>query len=183
MFKNTASFTQKNTPLDSAPSEYDLHLPRNEKKHLMALSTHLGLPQQTPQEILKTVTEFFNDFQYSLTLNAAKQSEITPLDYFLQHSRTGHCEYFATATALLLRTAGIPSRYASGYAVEEFSDLEEIYIVRQRHAHAWALAYINERWQIVDTTPAAWISLEEEIAAWWKPIYDLGSFLRRLQVS
>jgi len=177
LLKYTASFTQKKTPLDSAPSEYDLHLPRNEKKHLMALSTHLGLPQQTPQEILKTVTEFFNDFQYSLTLNAPKQSEITPLDYFLQHSRTGHCEYFATATALLLRTAGIPSRYASGYAVEEFSDLEEVYIVRQRHAHAWALAYINERWQIVDTTPAAWISLEDEMAAWWKPIYDLGSFL------
>ncbi|RKZ65162.1 MAG: hypothetical protein DRQ99_13475 [Candidatus Parabeggiatoa sp. nov. 3] len=177
LIKYTADFTQKSTPLDSVPSEYDLHLPHNEKKHLITLSTHLGLPQQTPQEVLKTVTKFFNDFQYALTLSAPKQSEITPLEHFLQHSRTGHCEYFATATVLLLRTAGIPSRYASGYAVEEFSDLEEVYIVRQRHAHAWALAYINDRWQAFDTTPAAWISLEEEMAAWWKPMYDLGSFL------
>jgi protein-glutamine gamma-glutamyltransferase len=180
LIKYTAHFNEKNTPLDSLPSEYDLHLPGNEKKHLMALSTHLGLPQQGPLEVLKTLTSFFNDFQYDLTLSTPKQGEITPLEHFLQHSRTGHCEYFASATVLLLRTAGIPSRYASGYAVEEYSDLEKVYIVRQRHAHAWALAYINEGWQIVDNTPIDWIRLEEEQAAWWKSIYDLGSFFAYL---
>jgi transglutaminase-like putative cysteine protease len=168
----TAHFGQ-NTPLDSPPTPDDLRMPPYEE-YLTELSNQLNLPQKNPQEVLKTLTTFFNDFQYSLKLT--RSAHITPLEHFLRESRAGHCEYFATATVLLLRTAGIPSRYASGYAVEEFSYLEEAYLVRQRHAHAWALAYINGRWQIFDTTPAAWFSLEEEMVAWWRGLYDLSAW-------
>jgi hypothetical protein len=175
LIKYTAHFG-KNTPLDSVPTEDDLRLPRYEK-YLTELSNELNLPHQKPQQVLETLTRFFNHFQYSLNLTAPAQRNITPLEHFLRDSRVGHCEYFATATVLLLRTAGIPSRYASGYAVEEFSHLEGVYLVRKRHAHAWALAYINGRWQIFDTTPAAWFSLEEEMAAWWEPLYDVISWL------
>ena len=175
LIKYTAHFG-KNTPLDSVPTEDDLRLPRYEE-YLTELSNELDLPHQKPQQVLEKLTKFFNNFQYSLNLTAPDQRNITPLEHFLRDSRTGHCEYFATATVLLLRTAGIPSRYASGYAVEEFSNLEGVYLVRKRHAHAWALAYINGRWQIFDTTPADWFSLEEEMAAWWEPLYDVISWL------
>jgi hypothetical protein len=175
LIKYTAHFGQ-NTPLDSIPTEDDLRLPRYEE-YLTELSNELDLPHQKPQQVLEKLTIFFNNFQYSLNLTAPDQRNITPLEHFLRDSRTGHCEYFATATVLLLRTAGIPSRYASGYAVEEFSHLEGVYLVRKRHAHAWALAYINGRWQIFDTTPADWFSLEEEMAAWWEPLYDVISWL------
>jgi len=175
LIKYTAHFG-KNTPLDSVPTEDDLRLPRYEE-YLTELSNELDLPHQKPQQVLEKLTKFFNNFQYSLNLTAPDQRNITPLEHFLRDSRVGHCEYFATATVLLLRTAGIPSRYASGYAVEEFSNLEGVYLVRKRHAHAWALAYINGRWQIFDTTPADWFSLEEEMAAWWEPLYDVISWL------
>jgi len=175
LIKYTAHFGQ-NTPLDSVPTEDDLRLPRYEE-YLTELSNELDLPHQKPQQVLEKLTRFFNNFQYSLNLTAPVQRNITPLEHFLRDSRVGHCEYFATATVLLLRTAGIPSRYASGYAVEEFSHLEGVYLVRKRHAHAWALAYINGGWQIFDTTPAAWFSLEEEMAAWWEPLYDVISWL------
>jgi hypothetical protein len=175
LIKYTAHFGQ-NTPLDSVPTEDDLRLPRYEE-YLTELSNELDLPHQKPQQVLEKLTRFFNNFQYSLNLTAPDQRNITPLKHFLRDSRAGHCEYFATATVLLLRTAGIPSRYASGYAVEEFSHLEGVYLVRKRHAHAWALAYINGHWQIFDTTPADWFSLEEEMAAWWEPLYDVISWL------
>jgi hypothetical protein len=175
LIKYTAHFGQ-NTPLDSVPTEDDLRLPRDEE-YLTELSNELDLPLQKPQQVLETLTRFFNHFQYSLNLTAPDQRNITPLEHFLRDSRVGHCEYFATATVLLLRTAGIPSRYASGYAVEEFSHLEGVYLVRKRHAHAWALAYINGHWQIFDTTPADWFSLEEKMAAWWEPLYDVISWL------
>ncbi len=166
----------QNTPLDTPPIDSDLSLPNNEKAHLTELSNHLNLPKQSPQEVLNTLTKFFEqNFQYSLKLTTHKN--ITPLENFLRHRRAGHCEYFATTTVLLLRTAGIPSRYAAGYAVEEFSNLENVYVVRRRHAHAWTLAYIDGRWQEFDTTPATWVNIEEEMAAWWGPIDDFWSFL------
>jgi len=154
LIKYSAHFSQT-TPLDSFPTQEDLHLPPLEKEHLTTLSNKLNLPLKNSQQVLNTLTTFFNQFQYSLNLTAPLKKNITPLEYFLRDSRAGHCEYFATATVLLLRTAGIPSRYASGYAVEEFSYLENAYLVRKRHAHAWALAYIDGQWQIYDTTPAA----------------------------
>lgn len=173
------------TPLDSPPTDYDKRLPEAEKKYLIELSNTLHLSNQSPQQVLNTVRKFFQqNFQYSLNLTEpkfkfpnSKSQQQTPLENFLRYTRSGHCEYFATATVLLLRTANIPSRYASGYAVEEYSELEDMYIVRQRHAHAWALAYINGRWQEFDTTPASWVNLEKEMATWWEPIYDLWAFL------
>ncbi len=171
----TAHYGQ-NTPLDSLPTDSDLQLPTTEKEYLLELSKQLDLSNQKPLQVLATLAQFFEqNFSYTLNLTSATT---TPLQYFLQKSKAGHCEYFATATALLLRTAGIPSRYANGYAVTEYSDLEDIYIVRKRHAHAWAIAYINGRWHEIDNTPAIWTDIEEDMAAWWEPIYDIFSWLR-----
>jgi len=175
LIKYQADFSQ-DTPLDSPPTQLDQDLPADEKKYIINLSNELGLPQQRPQEVLLTLTRFFKQhFHYSLQLTTS--TDIQPLEYFLYHSRAGHCEYFATATVLLLRAAGIPSRYAAGYMVEEFSELEQAYVVRKRHAHAWVLAYIEGRWVEVDTTPSGWLNFEEERVAWWQPLYDLGSWL------
>jgi hypothetical protein len=172
-----ANFSQ-DTPLDSLPTQFDQNLPNNEKKYIIKLANELGLPQQRPQEVLLTLTQFFKQhFNYSLQLTTSIRAYAQPLKYFLYHSRAGHCEYFATATVLLLRAAGIPARYAAGYVVEELSGLEQAYVVRKRHAHAWALAYIEGRWVEVDTTPSGWLNLEAEQAAWWQPVYDLGSWL------
>jgi transglutaminase-like putative cysteine protease len=178
LIEYTAHFAQ-NTPLDSPPiNKNDLYIPPDEKEHIIELSNNLGLYQKNPQQTLNTLATFFNkNFEYSLNLTALASNKQTSLENFLQNKRTGHCEYFATTTVLLLRAAGIPSRYVVGYAVLEFSELENVYVVRQRHAHAWTLAYINGRWQEFDTTPIDWNSFEEERAAWWKPIYDLWAWL------
>ena len=95
----------------------------------------------------------------------------TPLSRFLLRSRAGHCEYFATATVLLLRQLHIPARYGVGYAVHESSGGK--YVVRNRDAHAWCIVW-NENthaWQDFDTTPSTWIGVEEARAsrmqAWW----------------
>ncbi|MBE9562440.1 MAG: transglutaminase domain-containing protein, partial [Proteobacteria bacterium] len=173
----TAHFGQS-TPLDSAPTKNDLQLPNKEKDYLLSLSNTLDLPNKEPTQVLATLSKFFKlNFSYTLNISASPKS-VSPLQNFLNVTQAGHCEYFATATTLLLRTAGIPTRYASGYAVMEYSDLEDVYIVRKRHAHAWTIAYINGRWQEVDNTPAIWIDFEDDKAAWWEPIYDISSWLR-----
>jgi len=183
----TAKFKQA-TPLDTPPMRpLDLEIDKPERPLFIKLANQLHLYDLSPSLAIGAIQQFFTrQFRYSLTgmttslltenaLNATAQSN--PLDYFLNQRRAGHCEYFATATVLLLRTIGIPARYATGYAVEEFSELEEVYLVRRRHAHAWTLAYVDGQWLELDTTPANWLEYEEELTDWWQPMYDVWSWL------
>ena len=76
------------------------------------------------EEAWPRVRAYFRDnFRYSL-YRPAPDGEVSALEDFLRRSRAGHCEYFATATVLLLRAAGVPARYATGYSVQEWSPLE-----------------------------------------------------------
>jgi transglutaminase-like putative cysteine protease len=165
-----------NTSIDSPPTEADLLVPSEEERGVEETVAELGLIAHSPAEITARVAAYFRkNFSYSLTLRGASEKG-TALEDFLRASRSGHCEYFAAATVLLLRKLKVPARYATGYAVYEFSDLEKAFVVRQRHAHAWALVYLDGRWQDFDTTPAAWMEAEEEAAAKWLGLADLWSW-------
>ncbi len=153
------------TPIDLQGSAL-LNIPEREAKLLQALADELQLQatQLTePQKIARIEAFFADNFHYALAQTAGA-SFATPLQRFLRETRAGHCEYFATATVLLLRAAGIPSRYAVGYAVQEYSFFENAYLVRRRHAHAWAQAYVAGHWQDVDTTPGDWLESEAKAA-------------------
>jgi len=164
------------TSLDAPPNENDLSVPQRERVAISRVIQGMDLTRKSPQEILKSVSYFFQkNFKYSLIQDTEGYSP-TPLGDFLLRSRSGHCEYFATASVLLLRAAGIPARYATGYSVQEFSKLETRFIVRSRHAHAWTLAYVDGLWQDFDTTPSSWVSMEEDASSFLEPLYDLWSW-------
>jgi len=76
------------------------------------------------------------------------------LDHFLSGDSAGHCEYFATALALMLRTQLIPCRVVTGYRSEEWDEQGDFLTVRARHAHAW-VEVLDPRagWYTVDPTP------------------------------
>lgn len=161
----------------SLPVADDLTIPVSEKPALDSIIEELNLQEKSPQEILDTLQVFFNtEFDYSLELTGRRRY-ITPLSTFLLENRAGHCEYFATATTLLLRSLGIPARYAIGYSVHEFNQWENQFIVRGRNAHAWTLVYIDGMWREFDTTPASWIALEDASASSWSRIGDFFSLL------
>jgi protein-glutamine gamma-glutamyltransferase len=140
----------------------------------------LQLKQQSRSEVLHTLNTFFQDpdkFHYSTWQgpDKLKTTNETALARFLLHTHSGHCEYFATATVLLLRHLGIPARYAVGYAVHEASGRK--YVVRQRDAHAWCLVWNEDRntWQDFDTTPASWVATEAGRASWMQFLSDCWS--------
>ncbi|MGK7889489.1 MAG: transglutaminase family protein [Leptolyngbyaceae cyanobacterium] len=163
--------------LDGLPTALDLEVPKSEEAILTQIVEELGLTGKPPQVIVQAVEQFFlQNFDYSLDLTTEAGEGRTAIANFLLDSRTGHCEYFATATTLLLRAAGIPARYAIGFSVHEFSPLENQYIVRSRHAHAWTLAYVNGTWQTIDTTPPTWISQEDSMVAIWGKVGDFFSW-------
>ncbi|MFC1838728.1 DUF4129 domain-containing transglutaminase family protein [Thermodesulfobacteriota bacterium] len=167
----------KEAVLDSLPDEGDLHIPQEEAAAVLKTAGQLGLESLTPQEAVQSLLNYFGDnFIYTL-VQKKHNSGATPLENFLLNSKKGHCEFFATATVLLLRAAGIPSRYAVGYSVQEFNDFENCFVVRARHAHAWTLVYVDGTWHNLDTTPASWITAEEENASFWEPMKDLISYI------
>lgn len=73
--------------------------------------------------------------------------------HFLQDSRRGHCELFASAFVLLARSVGVPARLVAGYRVFELNPVGGYHIVRKRDAHAWAEVWLDDRWHTVDPTP------------------------------
>jgi transglutaminase-like putative cysteine protease len=77
-----------------------------------------------------------------------------PLEDFLFEQSVGHCEYFASAAAILLRLAGVPTRYVNGFLGGEWNDLQRMVTVRENRAHAWVEAYLGQRgWVRIDPTP------------------------------
>jgi transglutaminase-like putative cysteine protease len=159
-----------------APQPSDLRVPRSEAATLAQIVGRLQLKSMPAKDALDVVSRYFErEFRYSTYL-AMAQPQHTPLSDFLLVTHAGHCEYFATATTLLLRAAGIPARYATGFSVQEWSPLEERYIVRERHAHAWTQVWVDGRWADFDTTPPVWFAVEAEDAGRTQKLSDLWAW-------
>jgi protein-glutamine gamma-glutamyltransferase len=167
--------------LDAPPTAADLEVPASEAPAVAKTATDIGLTSQPPAAVLRRIQSFFQEkFTYSRYLKRTDYDPTghnTALGQFLLRDRAGHCEYFATAATLLLRQAGIPARYAIGFAVPE-EDGGPVYLVRARHAHAWAQAYVNGAWRDFDTTPASWNETEEAQKTVFEPLTDLLSWLQ-----
>jgi protein-glutamine gamma-glutamyltransferase len=121
-------------------------------------------------------------FGYTLQLGRSAQRD--PLAYFLFDRKQGHCEYFASAMAVMLRTLRIPSRVVNGFRTGEFNDVTSQYLVRASNAHSWVEAYFpGHGWISFDPTPAA----PAEVRTGWNrlALYTdaMASFWREWVVS
>lgn len=149
---------------DVGTTNEDLMVPTNEVPALEAIIAELGLRGLPRDEVLRRVGSYFETrFTYQIWQSLARLgTNETYLSRFLQKTRAGHCEYFATATVLLLRQLEMPTRYATGYMVHEPSG--DGYVVRLRDAHAWCLVWnpVTQVWDDFDTTPGTWIEAERQ---------------------
>ncbi len=108
-------------------------------------------------------TWFHQNFKYSRTLSIYSNRYVATspsgIAQFLTTKRVGHCEYFATATVLLLREIGVPARYATGYAVMERDFKHNEFVIRGTHGHAWCRVWDQAAgmWLDFDTTPPDWL--------------------------
>jgi hypothetical protein len=157
----------------SAPGGGDLVIPPSERATFEWAADALALRGLSAEEAVERVRAHFDRFSYSTFRERPVPRGETPLGDFMIRTRAGHCEYFAAATTLLLRAAGVPARYATGFAVLEYSALEGAFVVRARHAHAWTRAWLGGRWVDLDTTPPSWFAEEEKLAPAWQGLSDL----------
>lgn len=135
-----------------------------------SLQRYLQLPELNPEihRVAKEMTEkqasdidkalaieYFlkGNYGYSLDNESARAED--PLYDFLVETKAGHCEYFATAQAVLMRSIGIPTRVINGFQLGEFNDFSDYFIVRQSDAHSWVEGYFPELgWVEFDSTPS-----------------------------
>jgi protein-glutamine gamma-glutamyltransferase len=147
--------------LRAAPTEYPqeissvfLQLP-NLDPRIPVFAKEITKDAKTPfDQALAIESHLRNHFTY--TLNLVGKTGEDPLANFLFVTKAGHCEYYASAMAIMLRTLGIPSREVNGFLPGDYNDLGGDYIVRASDAHSWVEAYFPENgWVVFDPTPAA----------------------------
>jgi transglutaminase-like putative cysteine protease len=101
--------------------------------------------------------------EFIYDLHSASQGKPQPVDHFLFESRRGHCEFFSTAMAVMLRMVGIPSRNVTGFVGGTWNRFGRYYAVREGDAHSWVEAYLDDpvrsgesargSWRTFDPTP------------------------------
>jgi hypothetical protein len=95
-----------------------------------------------------------HDYGYTLDLLSTPVDD--PLAYFLFERKKGHCEYFASAMAVMLRTIGIPSRVVTGFQSGVYNPMTGWQVVRASDAHSWVEAWLEGRgWTTFDPTPSS----------------------------
>jgi transglutaminase-like putative cysteine protease len=115
------------------------------------------ITQNSPNPLARALAiERFLNQNYKYSLENEPGSAADPLADFLFVHKAGHCEYFAAAQAVMLRTIGIPCRVVNGFRRGEYNGWSEHFIVRQSDAHSWVEAYFEGGgWIEFDPTPAA----------------------------
>lgn len=132
-----------------------LQLPEQLDRRIPELASEITRNAHTPfDKALRIETYLRTRFAYTLNLTGKPGQD--PLAHFLFETRAGHCEYFASAMAIMLRTLDIPSREVNGFLPGEYNDLGGDYIVRASDAHSWVEVYFpGNGWQVFDPTPSA----------------------------
>jgi hypothetical protein len=132
-----------------------LQLPAGLDRRIPDLAREITKNAQTPFDKALRIETYLR-MRFAYTLNLSGKPGQDPLAHFLFETRAGHCEYFASAMAIMLRTLGIPSREVNGFLPGEYNDLGGDYIVRASDAHSWVEVYFpGNGWQVFDPTPSS----------------------------
>ena len=148
---------------DSNDYEVDIHvrytqLPKGFDPRVGQLAAEVAQGATATIDIARRIESHLRS-SYSYTLNLKRTDDGEPVADFLFNVRAGHCEYFASAMTLMMRTQGIPARIVNGFQMGEYSEISDFYTVRQSDAHSWVEVYFPKYgWIAFDPTPSAGLS-------------------------
>ncbi len=113
-------------------------------------------------------------YEYSLDVQPVPRGA-DATEWFLIDHQKGHCEFFASALAMMSRSVGIPARVITGYIVSDFNTMTGQYMVRQSNAHAWVEAQVSPgHWKTFDgTPPAEFHAIHEPDPSIWRSMAEI----------
>src|SRR5712692_3464488 len=124
-------------------------------ERIPALARQVTAGSRSPYEAALKLNHFLSTgFTYTLVLK--QESKLEPLEEFLFVRRSGNCEYFAAAMAVMLRSVGIPDRVVAGFQQGEWNPYGAYFMVRLKDAHSWVEAFLDgPGWVTFDPSPRA----------------------------
>ncbi|WP_204598712.1 transglutaminase-like domain-containing protein [Clostridium pascui] len=153
-------FEYKKSYLEGEMENYKryLELPENIPSRVYDLTKQITSKNNNASESLMSIYNYLNkNYKYSLEVsNIPENKEF--VDYFLFEEKKGYCTYFATASVVMLRMAGIPARYVEGFNMTNNKNENGLYVVTNKNAHAWVEVLISptyNTWGVFDAVPSA----------------------------
>ena len=154
-----------------------LKLHRALSPRVSELARRIAPGEECPDDYSKAarILSYLSDSsRFSYTLNQAPTPGVEPVEDFLFNRRRGHCEYFASAMAVMLRSVGVPARVVNGFKVTEWNPIGGFYIVRQSDAHSWVEAYLRpDGWRTFDPSVLREDATPKPmfVRRWWRNLY------------
>ncbi|MBI2118297.1 MAG: DUF3488 domain-containing protein [Elusimicrobia bacterium] len=136
--------------------EKNLELPKINLEKIKDLAQEIVSEKDTPFIKAKKIEKYLSK-NYAYALNIKTKNFPNPLEEFLFKTKAGHCEYFASAMALMLRLENIPTRIATGFILNEWNPSGNYYTVRSKDAHSWVEVYIGGLWIEFDPSPRTYV--------------------------
>jgi len=140
-------------PLPAEQRNAYLQLPRSTDPRIRELAENIVVGETSPARQTQLVENYLKS-HYGYTLELPPSEPADPLAFFLFHRRKGHCEYFASSMAVMLRMLQIPSRVVTGFQSGVFNPISGSQLIRTSDAHSWVEAWLpNRGWVTFDPTP------------------------------
>jgi transglutaminase-like putative cysteine protease len=139
-------------PLSAEARKAYLQLPRTDPR-IQELAENIVGGEASPVRQAQLVKNYLiTHYDYTLELPPAEPAD--PLAFFLFHRKKGHCEYFASSMAVMLRMLNIPSRVVTGFQSGVYNPISGSQLIRTSDAHSWVEAWLPDRgWVTYDPTP------------------------------
>jgi len=177
---NTVAYRQSPMSDDVPQSQWLTHFDPEMYPSLISLASMIAEKEREKNpnlrriELIQAYENYFltpGRFHYTLDFrNIHWNDQIDPIEDFVRNHRSGHCELFASALVIMLRSQGIPARLVVGFHGGDYNTLNDCWMVRGKHAHAWVEAYLRPEdcttqmidngaagpggaWLIADATP------------------------------
>jgi transglutaminase-like putative cysteine protease len=139
---------------DDIDEEKYLQIPKNLSPRIKKLANDMNVVDSKDKTV-QTIFNYLRSNTFTYSLKGLPDSK-NPLEDFLFETKSGNCEFFASALAVMLRLNNIPARLVGGYRGGYYNDVGQYYLVPQKYAHAWVEAYVKPKgWIRLDPTPAA----------------------------
>ncbi|WP_437675116.1 transglutaminase TgpA family protein [Sorangium sp. So ce131] len=181
-------------PVDDRGLVYDVFLSRKRAPTFQRLAAaerrrYLELPKDMPSRIVDLAMAWTQGLErpveraraiearlrteYRYDLASPSGQDPQPLDHFLFESKRGHCEFYSSAMAILLRAVDVPTRNVTGFIGGTYNRFGRFYAVRQGDAHSWVEVFLDgEGWVTFDPTPPADAAPKSELVGVWAYLRD-----------
>jgi hypothetical protein len=164
-------------PVADEQREQYLQLPPGHER-IAALARTIVGDAKTAADMARRIESYLKDGRYIYSLSQPDVGNRLPLEVFLFEQKRGHCEYYSSAMAVMLRTLGVPARNVTGFVGGQYNPYGGYYALRQGDAHSWVEAYQRGAgWVTYDPTPTSRSALGPREGLW----SDVGAMIDALR--